>query len=174
MRPPTSVSICRNGAVSAARRRLMTIQRCGSICASLLRSASRTRRFIRLRTTALPSARGAVKPILGPDVSGERQQKAAKHPMATFTPSSYTFRNSALRSSRFAFGYERRRGGVSGRICLLCPANCALVTDRQLFAAGGAAARQNRATVLCFHTLAEAVNLGSLAVIGLERPFGHV
>ena len=66
------------GASIALRRGLKTIDHSGLNCSRCRRTASRTRRLIRLRTTALPSARGVVKPILGPPACGSRTQNAAK------------------------------------------------------------------------------------------------
>jgi hypothetical protein len=48
------------------RRGLNTIDHSGFNCDSSSRTASRMRRLIRLRTTALPRARGVVKPTRGP------------------------------------------------------------------------------------------------------------
>ena len=51
---------------------------CGLNRSRCKRTASRIRRLMRLRTTALPSARGTVNPIRGPSLPGSRTQKAAK------------------------------------------------------------------------------------------------
>ena len=66
------------GASKALRRGLMTMDHCGLNRSRWRRTASRTRRLIRFRTTALPIARGTVNPIRGPSGCGSRTQKAAK------------------------------------------------------------------------------------------------
>lgn len=60
-----------NEASRARRLGLMTISQFGPISGIRTRKASRTRRRMRLRTTALPSARGTVNPIraVEPDCS---------------------------------------------------------------------------------------------------------
>jgi hypothetical protein len=61
------------------RRGLNTIDHSGLSDASSSRTASRIRRLMRLRTTALPSAFGAVKPTRGPlPCTGAARRKAAK------------------------------------------------------------------------------------------------
>jgi hypothetical protein len=57
---------------------LMTIDHCGFSRPRSRRTASRTRRLMRFRATALPSARGVVNPIRGPSSPVSRTQKAAK------------------------------------------------------------------------------------------------
>src|ERR1035441_10421836 len=59
---------------------------------------------MRFRTTALPSARGQVKPICGPSGRGSRTQNAAKKGPVNREPSSYTLRKSLERSRRTRFG----------------------------------------------------------------------
>jgi hypothetical protein len=56
---------------------LMTMDHWGFSRSRCRRTASRTRRLIRLRTTALPRARGVVNPICGPSGSVSRTQNAA-------------------------------------------------------------------------------------------------
>jgi hypothetical protein len=53
-------------------------------------------------------------------------------------------------------------------------ANSTLVADGQLVAALGAAAGQDGASILCFHTLTKSVSFGALAIVGLKRSFWHV
>ena len=74
------------GASNALRRGLMTMDHCGFNRSRWNRTASRTRRRMRLRTTALPSARGTVKPIWGPSGCGSRTENAAKKGQAYFAP----------------------------------------------------------------------------------------
>src|ERR1017187_1832843 len=76
---PISLQSSSKGASRTLRRGLKTMEhRAGRFC-RCLRTASRIRRFSRLRTTALPTARGTVKPKrVGNSLSPERRQKAAK------------------------------------------------------------------------------------------------
>src|SRR6185312_2148281 len=62
----TSVRSSVNGHFSALRRGLKTIDHSELNCDSSSRTASRMRRLMRLRMTALPSARGVVNPTRGP------------------------------------------------------------------------------------------------------------
>jgi hypothetical protein len=74
-------SACRsvNTQSSTFRRGLKTIDHSELSAASSSRTASRSRRLIRLRTTALPRARGAVKPTRGPGGrAGSGRLKTAK------------------------------------------------------------------------------------------------
>src|SRR5688572_21013243 len=52
-------------------------------------------------------------------------------------------------------------------------ADVAFVADRKLMAALSAPASEHRATVLCFHALAETVSFGPLPIIRLKRTFWH-
>jgi hypothetical protein len=74
------------GASSAFRRGLMTMDHCGFNRSSRCRTASRKRRRIRLRVTALPIARGRVKPMRGPSDSASRTRNAANRGQAYFAP----------------------------------------------------------------------------------------
>jgi hypothetical protein len=56
---------------------LKTMDHCGFSPSRSRRTASRTRRLMRFRATALPSARGVVKPIRGPSGCVRRRQNAA-------------------------------------------------------------------------------------------------
>ena len=100
----TSLRISAMGASSALRRGLMTMDHWGFSRSRQRRIASRTRRRIRLRMTALPTARGRVKPIRGPSASGSRRQNAAKRGPEKRLPWSYTRRKSLERSRRTRFG----------------------------------------------------------------------
>lgn len=53
-------------------------------------------------------------------------------------------------------------------------ADVAFVTDRELVAAPGPAAREYGPAVLGLHTLAESVNLCTLAIVRLKCTFRHV
>ena len=75
----TSACSSLNKQSRVVRRGLKTMDHSGLSWASSRRAASRIRRRIRLRTTALPSARGVVKPTRGPGQSGVERQKAAKY-----------------------------------------------------------------------------------------------
>jgi len=74
------------GASSDLRRGLMTMDHCGFNRSMYWRTASRKRRRIRLRVTALPTARVTVKPILGPTGSTSRTENAANRGQAYFAP----------------------------------------------------------------------------------------
>ena len=66
----TSARSSSNEHSSVLRRGLNTMDHCGFRFGSSRRTASRTRRRTRLRTTAFPSARGVVKPIRGCSAPG--------------------------------------------------------------------------------------------------------
>jgi hypothetical protein len=101
-----STSRCKSatGASSALRRGLKTIDHRGFNRSRCRRTASRTRRLMRLRTTDLPSARGVVNPMCGPSGSGSQTQKAAKRDPEKRVPLSYTRRKSFERSRRTRLG----------------------------------------------------------------------
>lgn len=83
---PTSASISANGRSSTMRRGLKTkLQPTGKV-GRLSLTASRTRRRIRLRRTALPKARGVVNPALVGSPSPRNRQKATKLRFAIFLP----------------------------------------------------------------------------------------
>ena len=67
-----------NGAAAAARLGLNTTSHRRSSLSISWRTASRRRRLIRFRMTALPSARGVVRPIRGPSGSLRERQNARK------------------------------------------------------------------------------------------------
>src|SRR5580704_19415653 len=69
------------GAAIAGRRGLITISHSGATSGKRTRSASRSLRFTRFLSTALPKARGTVNPSRGPSswVRTTRRQKAAKY-----------------------------------------------------------------------------------------------
>jgi hypothetical protein len=77
-RRSTSARSSGKGAFSAFLRGLMTMDHCGFNRSRCKRTASRTLRLIRLRTTALPRARGTVNPIRGPSAASDRSRNAAK------------------------------------------------------------------------------------------------
>lgn len=114
----TSLSKTSCGTSYAARRTFHTIRHPGPSRASRRRTVSLNRRRIRFRLTALPRARGEVKPTLAPSsdcgASGAFQQKATHVRQITLKPRSYTLRNSAGRSKRLALGKRWIRGGNSG------------------------------------------------------------
>src|SRR5215469_1998894 len=66
-------------ASEAARRGLITISHSGANSKRRSRIISRSRLFRRFRTTALPSARGVVKPKRGPVLDGTLRQNAVKY-----------------------------------------------------------------------------------------------
>jgi hypothetical protein len=63
----------------AFRRGLITIDHRGFNPARCCRTASRTRRLMRFRTTALPRARGVVNPMCGPLAACSHTQKAVNN-----------------------------------------------------------------------------------------------
>jgi len=75
-----------NGHSIAARRGLITTDHGWVSCAKRWLTASRNLRRSRLRTTALPMARGTVKPMYGPLRSGWHRQNAAKSELAERVP----------------------------------------------------------------------------------------
>src|SRR5690348_6585240 len=77
---PTSRHKSSKGASSTLRRGLKTIAQPAAAASNWRRTASRIRRFKRFRSTALPSARGTVKPKrAGAAASSSRcKQKTAK------------------------------------------------------------------------------------------------
>ncbi len=75
---PTSRHRSSYGAVKTVRRGLNTTAQSFGRTVHCVRTASRMRRFMRLRNTALPSARGTVKPKRDGTPSPVRRQKAAK------------------------------------------------------------------------------------------------
>lgn len=109
-----------NGASTAARLRFKTISHGESSRPSDNRTASRTRRLARLRRTALPTARGAVKPTRARSPS-PRLRNALKYGPDIRAPSSYVLRKSP----------DRRILASLGKLTtgLLCVANCSLVAD---------------------------------------------
>ena len=109
--PARSAALAR----AAVCRATMTNQHPGLSCGRLRRTASRSRRRTRLRTTAPPTRRDVTKPIRL-DVSGGAA--ACKTPSTRKRPGqerplSLTRRNSPARVSRAALG-KRRRGGRWG------------------------------------------------------------
>lgn len=174
-RKTRSTSLSRNdcGTVRAERRRFQTIFHPGLNSAKRWRIVSRRRRFIRLRSVALPKALGVVKPTLEPSKgSGFFQQKATKHELGTLKPSSYTLRNSTLLRMRRDFG-KVSRGWAEGPGLGVGVADCAFVTDGELMAATGAAASENGAAILRSHSGAEAVLLRTLVIVRLKCSFRH-
>ena len=167
-----------NGAAAALRRGLMTISQRGPAAARARRTASRTRRRMRLRTTAFPIARGTVKPIRGPGGrSGSvfSRQKAANRGLVKRRPPSYTRRKSARRKIREDLRNERSGTKNSGLVLdELGVANIALVADGQLPAAFSAAARKDGAAVDRIHARAKPVSFGPFAIIRLKSSFRHL
>jgi hypothetical protein len=124
-----------------------------------IRAASRTRLLMRLRTTALPSARGTVKPILGPRPSGVRAQNAVKQELEYLTPCSYTLRKSE----------ERNRRTLFGKPAIRLP----LRADSQSLTAPSAPARQHGPPVLCRHADPETMGFCAFTVVWLVGTFWH-
>jgi hypothetical protein len=166
------------GAAAALGRGLITISHWGPAAERASRTASRTRRRMRLRTTAFPIARGTVKPIRGPGGrSGSvfSRQKAANRGPVNRRPPSYTRRKSARRKIRKDLGNERSGTKNSGLMLdELGVANIALVADGQLPAALGAAAREDGAAVDRIHARAKPVSFGPFAIIRLKSTFRHL
>ena len=100
----TSAARSAGVAVKLARRRFQTIRHSGARRESWRRMISRRRRRIRFLFTALPRARGVVKPTFGPSRPGAAQQKATKWRVGIRKPWSYTCRNSDGCSSRRLLG----------------------------------------------------------------------
>ncbi len=140
-----------NGALAALRRGLITMSQFGPAAESARRTASRTRRRMRLRTTDFPIARGTVKPTRGPGArSGPvfSRQNAMNRGPVNREPPSYTRRKSPRRKIREDLENEKSGTKNSGlTLHELGVANVALVADGQLPAALGAAAGNDGATV---------------------------
>jgi hypothetical protein len=158
-----SLSISRSssgkGASFAFLRGLMTIEHCGLRRCRQSRAASRTRLLMRLRTTALPSARGTVNPILGPCSSAVRAQNAVKQEPEYRTPCSYTLRKSE----------ERNRRTLFGKPAIQLP----LRADGKSLAALSAPAGQYGPSVLGGHTGPEAMGFRASTIIRLIGTFRH-
>ena len=75
----TARAISGRGVSKALRRGLITIDHWGFSPSRHDLTASRKRRLMRFRTTALPMARGTVKPMCGQSCSRCRRQKAANN-----------------------------------------------------------------------------------------------
>jgi hypothetical protein len=183
---PTSLRRASKGTSANERRGLKTMLQPGAnkCCSSL--TASRIRRRTRLRTTALPIARGVVNPNSGPQRgaqpvsggSGVRSRNAAKLGLVMRVPSSYTLRKSRDLRMRELFGNAR----VSEELPFSCGvlsdgfgvADDPFVADGQLPASALPAARKNRPAVHCLHAGAEAVLLRTLTVIRLKRSLRHI
>ena len=134
------------------------MDQCGFSQSSWPRTASRTRRLIRLRATALPSARGTVKPMWGPSGCGSRTRKRQKR-AAVRLPRHKLFGNLGIAAG----------GHFSENLRLRLP----LGADRELLASARAAAGQHRPSVFRFHAGAESVGFGAVAIIRLKGAFRH-
>lgn len=170
----TSACNSANVARSALRRGFTTTSHCGPNSGSSKRRASRIRRLMRLRVTALPIARGTVSPIRGPArrvASPVSSTKAENRRAFKRAPLSYTRRNSLGLSSRLCFGNGRFER--SGLLDSLGGPDGAFITHRQLPAALGAAARQHGLAVLGFHARPETVRLRTFAIIWLKSSLRH-
>src|SRR5262245_6512185 len=88
----------------ARRRGLITISHPGPSCSTLARTASRTRRLIRFRTTAPPRARGQVNPTLAPPSLLFRKKQAENRGPENLATLSYTVRKSVERRMRALLG----------------------------------------------------------------------
>lgn len=168
----TSRSITSFDALRIALRGLNTTSQPAGSSAKCSRTASRTSRFMRLRTTAFPWLRGTVNPIRRSSSPAPRRQNAVSQWDVTREPSSYTRRNSLDRRIRADFGKLKPRGPASSD--LLCVADSAFVADGKLVAALGSTARQYGTSVLCFHAFAKAMHFGALTVVRLKRTFWHL
>lgn len=158
------------GASRIALRGLNTMAHLLSSCHNCRRMVSRIRRFMRLRTTALPNARVTVKPTFGPSCcSGIARQKAAKEAQLNREPRSYTVRKSLERRIRKFLGNRKLRAEE----ILLGVSNCALVADCKLVTAFGTAAGENSASILGLHAFPETMSFGSLAIVRLKGTFRH-
>lgn len=171
----TSVSRVRNSIESRGLRGLNTMSHTGGRPARFSRTASRIRRFMRLRTTAFPIARGTVKPTRGPSSRDScRRQNAANKGQECRKPWSYTFRKSLRRRIRNSFGNPNPGPATEIELAQFGGANVPLVTDSQLVTAPGAAPCENGSAVLGFHAGAKPVCFRAFAVIRLKRTFWHV
>ncbi len=172
----TSTRRLGKGAVCAERRGFNTMSQPGFNCSLRSLIASLIRLLMRLRITALPSARGVVNPKRDSKVCGEAgawetsssgparsrlRQKAAKNGQVSRTPVSYTLRYSAFFRIRADLGR------------LVGSADSSFVAHGELPAAPGAAACEHSAAIWSLHTGAETVHFGATAIIGLKRSLWH-
>jgi len=164
----TSARSSSNGAVSKILRGLKTTDHLASSPASCSRTHSRSRRLMRFRYTALPTARGTVKPTRGRSCSASARQNAVKQRPVIRKPCEYTVRKSLDLRIRDRLG--NKSGLASG---LLGVTNGSFVTDGQLVAATSAAARQHSLPILGLHSRSEPVGLRPLAIIRLKCTFWH-
>lgn len=170
-----SLSTSRSRSVNPAARTLLrglnTTEYSGPNLPNCSRTVSRNRRLIRFRTTALPSARGAVKPTFGPPDPSSARQNAEKYGPVIRIPCLYTFRKSTDRRIRASFGKLNP--------CLLLlvgsgVTNDSLVAHRQLVASLCPPAGQYRPAIFCLHALAESMGLGPLTVVRLKCTLWHL
>jgi len=185
IRRPTSRRRSSVEAVSAARRRLMTISHSGANSWRRTRSISRIRLFIRFRTTAFPKARGRVKPKRGPGLSGTLRQNAVKYCPAIRFPWVYALRKSEVlrirsrfrnRSERGAFAWGEGAPSVCGgrKTELSGVPDGPLVAHREFMAAFGAAPRQDGPPVFSAHTHQKPMGLGPFTIVRLKCTFWHL
>ena len=172
-------SISAKGALSAARRGLMTMSHCGPNSARCSRNASRRRRLIRLRTTAPPIARGTVsaQPGTAPcpqAVAGqtERREQGTGDAEAVVIDDSEI--GGAQNPRRLRKTERGPRLPPEEGLAGLGSPDGSFVADRQLVAAARAAPRQHRPAILGFHALAEPVRFGALSIVRLKCAFRHV
>ena len=171
---------------STLQRGLNTMDHPAVSAASSSRAASRTRRRMRFRLTALPSAFGVVKPSALRPLSapgGSARQKAANKGHEYRTPWSYTLRKSLDRRSRTLLG---KPNGDSPGFPATGPSakpgppdmqsfgtGLPLRADGQLLAALRAAARQHGAAIGGLHAFPKTVRLGAVTVVRLISTFRH-
>ncbi len=168
----TSFASSGKGASAAAFRPWITTRQPGPSRPRFKRTASRSRRLTRLRSTLPPTLLGTANPTRLGVWSPVFQQTAPNHLPDARHPCSYTDRNSPRLRSRNSLG-QPNRGAVSP-VNLLGVSNSPLGTDGQLFAPGSPAASQDGPSVFGLHTHPEAVSLGPLPVIRLECTLWHV
>ena len=103
----TSLQRSGNKASRTVRRGLNTTTQPMGSTANWARTAWRIRRLMRLRTTALPSARGHVNPKREEHSAAKPLvQNATKNRLEMRAPDWYVDRNSADRTTRFALGRD--------------------------------------------------------------------
>ncbi len=161
-----------NVASRAGRRGFTTIIHSGPSRSRFSRTASRTLRLRRFRTTLFPIAFETVKPTLAWSCPGAARQKAAKQGPEKRIPLSYTSRNSEGRKSRRFFGKDESRFATS--IGLFGVANGSFGAHRQLLAPLRPPARQDGLALLGLHSRPESVRFGTLPIIRLKCTLWHV
>ena len=163
-----------NSAVSTVRRGCSTTSTSRVSKARFRRTASRMRRLMRLRSTALPRTRPAVRPTRGPKPEPDRPlgEEICHRRREVFTaPLINTLIVSVLAQPRIALGKKSQRRIPRSPVKLVLVAVAG--THGNALAALGAAAGKHCCPCLGFHPGQKAVSLRPMAAVRLECALGH-